>query len=260
MTTRNKPPLAPDAVDNAQAKPPATNRPASIPGPRSASDKDVAAFVERMKSLTPVTKSGRGRLVFAMDATMSRQPTWDMALALQSEMFTAVQDVGGLDVQLVYFRGLGECRSSSWVSKPEALSRLMTRVACEGGITQIGKVITHAARESSVRKVNALVFVGDACEEPIDELCGRAGELGLIGCPMFLFQEGKDATASRAFAEIARLTKGAHCSFDAGSAQQLRDLLTAVAVYAAGGRRALTALADRNKGARLLITQMKREG
>ena len=36
---------------------------------------------------------------------MSRQPSWDLALELQADMFKAVKAVGGLDVQLVYFRG-----------------------------------------------------------------------------------------------------------------------------------------------------------
>ena len=58
---------------------------------------------------------------------MSRAPTWDMALKLQGEMFAAVKEVGGLDVQLIYFRGLGECRASKWVSDPDALARLDAR-------------------------------------------------------------------------------------------------------------------------------------
>jgi hypothetical protein len=222
----------------------------------------VADFVAQVKAMTPVAGQGRGRLVFGMDATMSRQPTWDMALELQADMFKAVKEVGGLDVQLVYFRGAGECRSSRWVSDPEALARLMTSVECHGGYTQIRKVLSHAAKESAIRRVNALVYVGDAAEEDIDDLAGRAGELALVGLPVFLFQEGNDGAASRAFAEIARITKGAHCRFDAGSGAQLRELLTAVAVYAAGGRKALLALSGRREGAaaRLLISQMKREG
>jgi hypothetical protein len=174
-----------------------------------------------------------------MDATMSRQPTWDLALGLQAEMFRVVKEVGGLDVQLVYFRGLGETRASKWVSDPEALARLMTQVSCQGGYTQIRKVLTHACRESERGKVNAVIYVGDCTEENIDELSQRAGVLGLLGTPMFLFQEGRDPKAERAFKEIARLTRGAYCRFDAGSARQLRSLLTAVAVYATGGRKAL---------------------
>jgi hypothetical protein len=217
----------------------------------ASSDADVAAFVRRLQQLGPARATHGGRLIFAMDATMSRQPTWDMALALQAEMFHAVRAVGGLDVQLVYFRGAGECRASKWVSDPDALAGLMTRVACAGGYTQIRKVLGHAHKEAATRPVDALIYVGDCMEEDIDDLCGRAGELALRKVPVFLFQEGSDQRAERAFREIARLTKGAYCSFDAGSAAQLKALLSAVAVYAAGGRKALEARKD-GASARLL--------
>ncbi|MGB6427870.1 MAG: VWA domain-containing protein [Methyloceanibacter sp.] len=195
-------------------------------------------FLTRVKSMTPAV-AGQGRLIFAMDATMSRQPTWDLALELQAEMFRAVKEVGGLDVQLVYFRGLGETRASKWVGDPEALARLMSGVSCRGGYTQIRKVLVHARRESERAKVNAVIYVGDCMEENIDELSELAGQLGLMGVPVFLFQEGREPNAERGFREIARLTHGAYCHFDAGSAGQLRALLAAVAVYATGGREAL---------------------
>ncbi|KUO58928.1 MAG: hypothetical protein APF80_04460 [Alphaproteobacteria bacterium BRH_c36] len=224
---------------------------------RSSTD-EIADFLAKVKSLGPRTGPGAGRLIFAMDATMSRQPTWDMALGLQSEMFAAVRDVGGLDVQLIYFRGFGECRASKWVSNPMALQRLMTGITCQGGQTQIGKVLTHARSEAGKGKVDALVYVGDAMEENIDTLCARAGELGLLGVPMFLFQEGHHGVAEHSFKELARLTKGAWCRFDAGSAAQLRELLTAVAVYASGGREALRRLAS-GRGPRLLLEQLERK-
>jgi hypothetical protein len=177
---------------------------------------------------------------------------------MQGDMFAAVKEVGGLDVQLIYFRGMGECRASKWVSDPEALARLMRGVGCQGGLTQIDKVLNRTLAESRRRKVNALVYVGDSMEEDVDRLCARAGELALLGVPAFVFQEGGDETAGRAFREIARLTKGAFCRFDRGSARQLRDLLTAVAVYAAGGRKALLALGGKREGAgaRLLLEQL----
>jgi hypothetical protein len=220
------------------------------------SDKDVAKFLEKVRTL-PATGS-RGRLVFAMDATMSRQPTWDMSLSLQGDMFKAIKSSGGLDVQLVYFRGLDECQSSKWVSDPEALARLMSSVKCHGGYTQIRKVLAHAIRTAGIRPVNALVYVGDSMEEEVDELCARAGELGLLGVPVFLFQEGHDARAARAFKEIARLTRGATLRFDTGSADHLRQLLTAVATYAAGGQKALRQLSRSSRGdsARRLLAQM----
>ena len=156
----------------------------------------------------------RGRLIFALDATMSRQPTWDTACRLQGDMFRETAAIGGLDVQLVYFRGLGECRASRWVSDARQLGALMEKIDCRGGHTQIGKVLAHAKRENEAKKVQALVFVGDAMEEPIDDLCAAAGELGLLGVPAFVFQEGHDAVAEQAFREIARLTRGAYCRFD----------------------------------------------
>ena len=229
------------------------------PAADTSSSAEVADFLQRIKSLAPATGLGRGRLVFAMDATMSRQPTWDMALALQAEMFDIVREIGGLDVQLVYFRGAGECRASRWVADPAALARLMTTVQCRGGFTQIRKVLSHVRSETEKGRVSALVYVGDCMEEEVDELCGRAGELALIGIPVFLFQEGNDARAARAFREIASLTRGAYCRFDHGSAEQLRELLKAVAVYAAGGRQALQRLADQNCGAaRRMLADMTR--
>jgi hypothetical protein len=260
MTTRKPAGTTPAPAQEAtRQQPPAAAQPAAgVPATESATDKDVAAFIAKMKSVAPRATGDRGRLVFAMDATMSRAPTWDMALKLQGEMFDAVKSVGGLDVQLVYFRGMGECRASKWVSEPDALARLMRSVGCEGGLTQIGKVLSHTLDETRRRRVNALVYVGDSMEENVDALCARAGELGLLGVPVFLFQEGGDTTASRTFAEIARLTKGVFCRFDRGSARQLRDLLTAVAVYAAGGHKALLALSREGDGAgaRLLLAQL----
>ncbi len=260
MTTRKPSTTTPSAAAKASApgtEPAPLGAGADLPA-RQTSDSEVAAFIAKMKTLAPVAGAGRGRLVFAMDATMSRAPTWDLALKLQGDMFHAVKEVGGLDVQLVYFRGLSECRASKWVSDPGALARLMTSVSCHGGLTQIGKVLVHTLGESGKRKVDALVYVGDCMEEDVDRLCARAGELALLGVPVFLFQEGSDARAEQTFREIARITKGAYCRFDPGSARQLRDLLTAVAVYAAGGRKALLALSAQGggAGARRLLEQL----
>ncbi len=204
----------------------------------------------------------RGRLIFAMDATMSREPAWDDACQIQGEMFKETALLGGLDVQLVYYRGFGECRASKWVGDPNALLRLMTSVSCRAGRTQIEKVLSHARRETGRRKVDAVVFVGDALEENVDELGQRAGELGVLGVPVFVFHEGGNPAVRRAFEEIARLSGGAYCPFDAGSARQLSELLRAVAVYAAGGRNALLEFGDRSasKQVHLLTSQLRGKG
>jgi hypothetical protein len=208
--------------------------------PSKSGSADVAAFLDKL-SRAPVvrTAEGRGRLMFAMDATASREPTWDRACHIQGEMFSETDALGGLEVQLVYFRGYRECKSSSWVSTAADLIRRMTAVHCMGGQTQIGRVLKHAIAQAKEKRVNALVYVGDAMEEDVDALCHQAGELGMLGVPVFVFHEGGDPGAARAFRQFAKLTGGAYCPFDSSSASQLRELLSAVAVYAAGGRRAL---------------------
>jgi len=224
-----------------------------------ASRAEIDAFLAKVRDMAPAVSGGqRGRLAFALDATMSRQPTWDSACRLQAQMFEEAAKIGGLDVQLVYFRGLGECRASGWVSQGERLAQLMGRITCQGGHTQIGKVLAHARREHETKRIQALVFVGDAMEETVDDLCAAAGELGLLRIPVFMFQEGGDAVAEQAYREIARLSRGAYCRFAPGAAHELAELLRAVAAYAAGGMQALKALSSRAApGAQKLIAQMK---
>ena len=218
----------------------------------------VSSFLSQAEKIRPAA-DGQGRLIFALDATMSRQPTWDVACEIQSEMFSAVGKAGQLAIQLVYFRGFGECRASKWVVRSDALRDLMSGIACKGGRTQLCKVLTHAKKEAAKsdagKKVSALVFVGDAMEEAIDELSHRAGELGLLGIPVFMFQEGHDPTAERAFRDVAKLSGGAYMRFDAGSAAELAQLLAAVAKFASGGLKAIAS--DKNSSAQALLRQLK---
>ncbi len=223
---------------------------------RSTAD-DIAAFVEKARSMSPFAAGSRGRLVFALDATMSRQPTWDMACQLQADMFREAASLGSLDIRLVYYRGFNECRASKWISDSAELARLMTKIDCRGGNTQISRVLSEARREAASAGVRAVVFVGDAMEENVDDLSTKAGELGMLKVPVFMFQEGHDPVAEQEFREIARLSGGAWCRFDPGAAAQLRDLLRAAAAYAAGGREALKRLSSRESGAARLLAQIK---
>ena len=229
--------------------------------PAKSGQAEIDAFLAKVAS-TPVPKASgdRGRLIFAMDATASREPTWDRACQIQSEMFLETETLGGLDIQLCYYRGFREFHASPWLGSSAELLAQMREVRCAGGMTQIERVLKHTGTESRQHKVNALVFVGDCMEENIDQLCHLAGELGILGVPAFLFHEGDDQAAERTFREIARLTGGAYCRFDASSAQQLRDLLSAVAVYAAGGRKALEDFGQRQGGAALRLTRQFKKG
>src|SRR5580692_1216042 len=229
----------------------------SLPEARPSASEDIAAFVAKARAMSPHAAGAKGRLVFALDATMSRQPTWDMACALQADMFREAAALGSFDIRLVYYRGLNECRASGWISDSATLAKLMGKIDCRGGNTQIGKVLSEARREAVASAVRAVVFVGDAMEENVDDLCVRAGELGLLKVPVFMFQEGHDAAVEQAFREIARLTGGAWSRFDPGAAAQLRELLRAAAAYAAGGREALLLMSRSESGAARLLGQMK---
>ena len=227
--------------------------------PTESTSAEVDAFLRELQRAPPPRPAGgRGRLIFALDATASREPSWDRACRIQGEMFEATAALGGLDVKLVYYRGFNECKASRWTTNAADLHRVMRAVHCVGGETQIERVLAHALTETKKQRVDALVFVGDAMEENVDRLCRRAGELGLNGVPVFVFHEGSDPIAGKAFQQIANLSRGAYVRFDLASAGRLKELLAAVAVYAAGGYRALTAYSERKGGEVLRLTAQLR--
>jgi hypothetical protein len=218
----------------------------------------VENFLEAARNTPLRTRSDRGRLIFALDATMSRQPTWDLAQKLQSEMFLAASGCGGLDIQLVYFRGFGECRASGFVRDGGGLADAMAKISVRGGQTQIARVLRHIKAEQAEAPVGAFVYIGDAMEEKADDLARLAGELGLRGVKGFFFQEGGDALVASCFKDLARLTGGAYAVFEPGAPGRLAGLLKAAAAYAAGGFAALEARASRGEAeAKLLLGQMK---
>lgn len=226
----------------------------SVPAART-SQSEVDDFLKQVATTPAQPRQGRARLVFAMDATASRQPSWERAARIQADMFRETTALGGLDIQLIYYRGYDECRASKWVREAEDLLRLMRQVSCLGGYTQIGRVLGHVIGETAKGKVHAVVFVGDCFEEDADQVCRHAGELGVLGVPVFVFHEGNDPTAAAVFPQVAKLSGGAYSRFDPSSPHQLRDLLSAVAVFAAGGRKALTDYGTRKGGAVLQLTR-----
>ena len=236
--------------------------------PSKSSSADINSFLAKVRSTPPGTTAGKkGGLVFAMDATASREPSWDYASQLQGQMFKETANLGGLEIQLCYYRGFAEFYASPWLDNTDQLLRQMTAVHCAAGHTQINRILKHCINEakasakpgteSGSTKINALVFIGDCVEEDIDKLGHSAGELGLLGVPAFMFQEGHDPVAAKAFQQIAHLSGGAYCPFNAGSAKQLRDLLGAVAVYAAGGHKALDNFHARRGNVILRISNKK---
>jgi hypothetical protein len=206
----------------------------------------VEAFLNKMNK-------SRGRLSFIIDATASRQAGWDTAAQLQAEMFQTAAAIGGLEIQLIYFRGYSECSASRWVTDGQALAGMMAKILCQSGHTKFQKALAHVRREHAKAKIDAVIAIGDACEEIPADLYGEARELG--GVPLFAFQEGSDDRVAGIFAELAHITGGAYCKFDANASQKLADLLKAVAAFATGGLAALEG--QKTDAATLLLTQLK---
>lgn len=224
-----------------------------VPAKKSSS-REIQDFLTQVNSL-PVKSGAGGRLIFAMDATASRQPTWDTACQIQARMFQATADIGGLSAQLCYYRGFNEFHHSSWINDTRQLQQCMAAVQCLGGHTQIARLLRYVHERTARETINAVIFIGDAIEESADTLCNLAGQLGLKSVPLFIFHEGGDPRVQSVFQQMARLSGGACCPFNHNSAQALGALLGAVAVYATGGRKALTAYEKQQPQAVKLLTR-----
>lgn len=217
---------------------------------------DIQAFLSKVAAM-PKT-GGDARLIFALDATASREATWDVASQLQTDMFVSAQALGGLQLQLCYFRGFGDFYASEWQIDADRVVQIMSRIHCLAGATQLERVLRHALDENGRKKIKCVVYIGDAMEENVDILAQLAGKLGLLNIPVFMFQERNDAVTRDAFMTISRLSGGAYSQFDQASAGQLKALLQAVAIYAAGGLKALQKFSQSStKTVKLLEQQLK---
>ena len=226
--------------------------------PKTSSGK-LGDFLAQVKN-TPsrIQRESVGRLVFGMDATASREKTWDNACQIQSKMFRATDDIGAINVQLCYYRGFNEFQCSGWSSSGEELIKEMTNVSCLGGHTQIAKIFKHALEEHRTQKIRALVFVGDALEENADELCFLAGKFGVFNIPIFMFQEGSSSAVMSTFKQVALLSGGAYAPFNSGSVKELQDLLSSVAVFVAGGHKALEKFEKKDRSRKILTLQLRK--
>ncbi|MEK9891573.1 MAG: VWA domain-containing protein [Pseudomonadales bacterium] len=217
---------------------------------------DIKAFLEQVDRL-PVRGQAMGnRLILSLDATASREPTWDQACYLQSELFEVLAPDQRLAIQLCFYRGFRELKHSGFCQTSEALHRLMQGVRCVGGHTQIKRLLNHGLAVHRETPLKGLIFIGDAVEESIDDLCHLAGECGLRQLPLFLFQEGFDPGAERAFKSMAQLSNGAYATFDLHHIQSLKDAFRGIATYATQGRKELAKLAKQSPSAAALLEQL----
>ncbi len=204
---------------------------------------EIEQFLVQAEQTQELTKQGKQipHILFALDATASRQATWDIASHHQAEMFDVLKNEK-LAVQLAYYRGHNQFSTSSWLQNGDALKEEMLRVHCLAGLTQIHHVLHHAVSQCAKVSLKAVIFIGDALEEPIQPLYDLSGQLQLYRVPIFMFQEGHDPLVKQAYKQMAKLSGGAFAQFDAQSAERLKLLLAAVSLYARGGKNAFKQL------------------
>ena len=214
----------------------------------------VTAFVSKARALKRVADA-QNRLIFALDATASREPTWYAARAMHQALFDVATEDATFALQLCYFRGLMEFEATPWMTKPGPLLDALNAVYCQGGATQIERVLRHALGEfEGSGSVKAIVYIGDACEENPDALNALAVQCRLAKRPLLLFQEGRDPTASRCFASMAALSNGAHVQLNDASGERLRELLKSAVRFVMGGRKALQG--SRRESDKLLLNKL----
>jgi hypothetical protein len=190
-------------------------------------------------------KSPTGHLIFGLDLTGSRQPNLAAARIATKAMFAALEGIGKIAVKLIYYRGTDECRASKWYQDPEILCRSMLGLSCEVGETQIARLLGAALHEE--QELEAVVFIGDHCEDDADRLMQLAHKLGRKSIPLFVFHECADddyrsLKAKPVFKRMAKASGGRYVEFRRSSGAVLKEILSSVAAFSAGGTKALERL------------------
>jgi hypothetical protein len=179
-----------------------------------------------------------GRLLFGVDLTSSRQPSFNQAQRAMTAMFETIKTIGAIAVKLIYFRGMNECRESKWYDDPRILIESMRRLSCDAGITQIARLLSLALSEEG--QVSGLVFVGDHCEDGADAVLTLAEKLGQRSMPIFVFHECADddhasLLAKPIFKGMAEVSGGVYVEFKLNSSDVLRELLIGMGAFVTGG-------------------------
>ena len=198
---------------------------------------DALASLNRAKEERALARRA-GRLIFGLDLTASRDAGIKHARIATAAMFDAIAAFGRVEMKLVYYRGIGECRQSQWCDSPDVLCRSMLKLACESGTTQIAKLLRLVLNEPE--RVSGIIFVGDHCEESPEEMHGVASLLRDKKIPLYLFHEcgDLDPYALRAkplFKRMAEITGGVYVEFKPDSGEVLKELLPTVAAVSTAG-------------------------
>ncbi|MCD8566387.1 MAG: VWA domain-containing protein [Alphaproteobacteria bacterium] len=204
----------------------------------------VLAALEKAQTRVGTGATYNGRVGFIIDATGSRESTWNEAQKIQTDMFSSVAGKGGLKLKLTHFGG-STLSVHEWMDDPNAVASKMKEVSCMLGLTQIIKALEAFLVDNPKEAASSIILVGDSFEENIEELGPFCEKLKNQGTKVFSFLEGDDLQAKQAFSMLSEKTGGAFAVF--GKDMPLEDLCQGVALMAVGGTAALRHL--KNKAA-----------
>lgn len=218
-----------------------------------------SAFLEKVGALSKPKDSSKlasalkktPKLLFAMDATASRQASWDVAQEITLSMFDVIP--GGLKIALAHHSG-GQLREvTDFKDDSSFFKKKINAVRCVAGETALNQVLENA---SEIPGLNSLIYIGDAFEENPASAFEIARKLKAKGVPCFLFQEGDNPYVKETFTSIAEITGGAVFPFAMDSLLHVRERLDAIAAFAAGGMKLLQEKRASLPAARELIERL----
>ena len=204
--------------------------------------------LERYKESTRPSRIG-----FLVDATGSRNKTWERAQGIQSKMFRAAHGIKAIKLRLVHFGG-NRLTTRDWEDDTKSVAAHMAAVRCRAGLTQILEGLQTFIDEAPEDRASAIILIGDYFEECSTQAKITSVRLKDMGIKVYSFIEGNDHTAQTVFRNLAEVTDGRFARF--GEDLPLADLCQGVALLASGGRKALRQLGNK-KVQRLLLGPAK---
>jgi hypothetical protein len=200
----------------------------------------------------------RPRLVFGVDATASREPAWAVARQVTDALVKAMP--GDLDVALAVHGGSRVHTFTAFTDNANTLRDRAAGVRCLAGLTRLLPILAASLKHPGIRVV---VYIGDVFEEGVPAGRALADAMGARGTRLIVLHDTADRSARRdaeVFWDLAKRTGGCVLPFDASAPDRLRDLLSAVAVYAIGGEKLLREQRGNTAGAVALLEHLGRRG
>jgi hypothetical protein len=220
----------------------------------------VAALPAALGHAEPPVDTGTPacpRLVFAVDATASREPAWAAAKQVTDALVKALP--GELDVALAVHGGSRVHTFTAFTDDANTLRDRAAGVTCQAGLTRLLPILATVVKRPAVRVV---VYIGDVFEESMHQGRRLADAMGTHGTKLIVLHDTSDPAARRdaeVFWDLVKRTGGCVLPFDASAPDLLRELLSAVAVYAVGGEKLLRERRHELPGAVALLEQLGRE-